>query len=477
MVAPINTLTDDILLEMFSFCVPNPHEKPINHVSVWKGLVHVCQRWQQIICASPRYLDLHLYCSRKMSFKENLSLWPGFSLNISCHIPGDEDDLIAALEHPDRVRSIRLYMRSKVDKVLGMLQVPFPMLTHLDLSVSEDVVLDLPDHFLGAAAPCLQDLSLGNISFPALPTLLLSARDLVSLQLQSIPPTGYISPEEMVRILVVLTKLKTLHIEFPNPIDSELPLCQRQRLCLPLDSSMPVVLPALTELQFHGDSEYLEDLLAQVTMPQVEDVNIEYFKPEVETCQLSQFVGRTGNLKFAQFRDATITFDFHNAYIGLYDPQGGHHEARFTLTIWDPKLNFPISSMANVLGQLDTLLSNVSKLSIAGEHQEGHARYSPVQGYVNSDAWLPLLRPFIAVGALDVYGGLAEFVSGVFEWYLEDSDIDILPVLQFLCLDDESMNDWETNEGFLSLRQRSGHPVNILSRREFDETIAANRKH
>ena len=411
-----------------------------------------------------------------MSFKENLILWPEFFLNIDCFIPDDEDNLIAALEHPDHVRKITLNMSSKVEKVLRMLQVPFPILTHLDLSGpdDEDEVFDLLDQFLGVAAPSLQDLSLGNISFPALPTLL-SASDLVSLRLHSIPPTGYISPEAMARSLVMLTKLKTLRIEFPNPIDSELSPCQHQRLCLPLDSLMPVVLPVLTEFRFHGDSEYLEDLLAQVTMPQVEVVNIEYSKPEIETCQLSQFVNRAESLKLAQFRDATITFDFHNAYIGLYDPQGEHREARFTLTIWDPEMNYPMSSMADVLGQLVTLLSNVSELHIAGEHEKGRASFDPVKGYVNSDAWLPLLRPFIAVEALDVYGGLAEFVSGQFQWYPEDStDIDILPALKFLCFDDDS--NVGDNEEFLSLRERSGRPVDILLRREFDEIMATKRK-
>jgi hypothetical protein len=208
-----------------------------------------------------------------MSFKENLSLWPEFSLNVECWTPEDEDDLIAALGHPDRVRRVWLYMSSKVEKVLGMLQAPFPMLTHLDLSGSERKVLDLPDRFLGAAAPGLQDFCLGNISFPALPTLLLSTRDLISLRLESIPPTGYISTEAMVGSLVVLTKLRSLRIEFPNPIDSE-PLSEQPRY-LPMDPPVPAApLPALTEFRFHGDSEYLEDLLAQITVPQVEVVSL-----------------------------------------------------------------------------------------------------------------------------------------------------------------------------------------------------------
>jgi hypothetical protein len=470
--AAISTLTDDIFLEIFSFCVPDPYEDPIYHVSVWKGLVHVCQRWRRIICASPRYLNLHLFCSSGMSFKENLNLWPEFFINAECLIPEDEDDLIAALEHPNRVRQVWLHMSSKVEKVLGMLQVPFPMLTHLDLSGSEREVLDLPDQFLGAAAPGLQDLCLGNVSFPALPALLLSTRDLVSLRLESIPPTGYVSPEAIVGSLVLLTKLKTLCIEYPNPIDSGLPLCQQPRY-LPTDPPILAFLPALTEFRFRGDSEYLEDLLAQVTMPQVEVVNIQYFKPEVETSQLSQFIGRTANLTFAQFRRALLTFDFHNAYFSLHDPQVEFHQAGFTLTIWDPESNFPISSMVNVLGELVALLTNVSELSIAGEYLKTCSEYKPLRGYVDGDEWIPLLRPFTAVEALEVYGGLAAYVSFAFEWYLKDIDMGVLPALQFLCLDDD--DGVGTNEEFLAFRERSGLPVAIVPRDEFDE-IMANRR-
>jgi hypothetical protein len=476
--AAINTLTDDIFLEMFYFCVPDPYEEdPVDHVSVWQGLVHVCRRWRQIIFASPRYLDLHLFCSSGMFFKENLSLWPEFSIYVECCSPEDEDDLLAALEHPDRVRYVELYMerRSMVEKVLGMLQVPFPVLTYLDISGSEREVLDLPDRLLGAAAPGLQDLCLGSISFPALPTLLLSTRDLVSLRLRSIPPTGYISPEAMAGSLVVLTKLRTLHIEFPNPIDSE-PLCQQPRY-LPMDPPVPAVLPALTEFRFNGDSEYLEDLLAQITMPQVEVVNIQYFKPEVEASQLSQFVGRTANLKFAQFRHAQLTFDFHNAYIGLHGPQVECQQAQFTLTIWDPEFNFPISSMVNVLGQLVALLSNVGELSIASEHLKNRTKSDSLRSYVGGNEWVPLLRPFTAVETLEVYGGLAAYVSSAFEWYLEDIGMEVLPALQFLCLDDYDDDvGMGTNEGFLSFRERSGHPVTTATRDEFNEIMANRRR-
>lgn len=46
---------------------------------------------------------------------------------------------------------------------------------------------------------------------------------------------------------------------------------------------MLAVLPALTHFVFGGDSEYLEDLVAQIDAPRVDDVRIECFAQEVQT--------------------------------------------------------------------------------------------------------------------------------------------------------------------------------------------------
>ena len=108
----------------------------------WQRLVQVCQRWQQIIYGSPQYLDLYLYCSVGVpfSFRKNLNRWPDFSLILRYQIGSKEDeavdDLIAALEHPNRVRSLDLYIGSwdsRVYEVLKKLQVRFPALTRLEL--------------------------------------------------------------------------------------------------------------------------------------------------------------------------------------------------------------------------------------------------------------------------------------------------------------------------------------------------------
>ena len=156
---------------------------------------------------------------------------------------------------------------SQLGKVVAAMQEPFPVLTHLELraSMDEPDVLVLP-RFLGGSAPCLQQVHLSGIPFPELPTLLLLSCDLVSLQLESIPPTGYISPEAMVAGLAVLTRLKTFRIRFRYRIS---PPEQRTRHPYPL---MRAVLPVLTEFEFRGRSEYLEDLVAQLDTPRLDDV-------------------------------------------------------------------------------------------------------------------------------------------------------------------------------------------------------------
>ncbi len=466
--ATIDILPDDIFREIFASCLPDPYAygDPIERMRLWQRLVHVCQRWRQIIYASPYYLDLHIYCSNRTPFSKDLSCWPEFPLAVRYFIPREGRNLIAALKHPDRVRRIDLIItNSEVEEVFAVMQVPFPMLTHLELmgADDEDDVPDLPCRFLGGSAPCLQHLRLDSISFPELPTLLLSARDLVSLQLNCIPPTGYISPEAMVVGLAVLTRLRTLCIRFPSPIPPH-----EQREMRP-DPPMLTVLPALTQFKFRGNSEYLEDLVAQIDTPRVEDVRIEYFMQEVQTHQLSQFIGRSANLKLAQFKRAQVTFHFYQAYVELDLPRGECHQAYLSLTVLpvDPGLNSLVPSMVNVLGQLDAMLSNVDHLSVHQNQVE--------QEILESVAWLPLFRPFSAVEVLRVSGGLVQYIASALE--LEDTVL--LPALQLLLFDDDDDNNEYKPVGstkqFLSLRQLSGRPVTIVNSQ--DEFVEAHQRH
>ncbi len=98
---------------------------------------------------------------------------------------------------------------------LELNQGPFPALMR-HLGLEDGPVPVLPDAFLGPCAPRLLKIHLGGISFPAAPTLILSARDLVEVDLHDIPKTGYISPEVMVTSLAALSRLKYLYPLVPN---------------------------------------------------------------------------------------------------------------------------------------------------------------------------------------------------------------------------------------------------------------------
>jgi hypothetical protein len=336
--AAIDTLSDDIFLEIFAIALNLPYPYTIEHMTEWQRLVQVCKRWRQIIYASPRYLNLHLCCSNGTSIRKILSCWPALPISIAYHLPfPDEDDgrsveLIAALEHPDRIHRVELDTMSGVEQVAAVMQVPFPVIKHLEISVTATATA-LPSGFLGGSAPCLQHLRLDYMPFPELPALLLSARDLVSLQLSGIPPTGagYISPQAMGVCLAGLPRLETLYIGIQYPIPPSEQTTRRP------DPPVIAVLPALTHFMFRGESKYLEGLVVQIDTPRVKYISVGYLMEDVQASQFSQFIGRAENLKLAQFKNAEVTFSRDDVSFKLIEDDDEHkpkHErSRVSVTI------------------------------------------------------------------------------------------------------------------------------------------------
>ena len=206
----IDTLPDDVLLEIFNFhgcCVYDVFGDESE--KAWQTLVHVCRRWRCIVFGSPRHLDLQLVCMTKTPAREMLNVWPALPLIIVSHDDsptGSVDNLIAALECTDRVCNIYLdIVQSWEMDIYRAMQQPFPELTYLYLESTDKTVAVVPDSFLGGSAPRLEVLCLGGIPFLGLPKLLLSTTHLIELNLNIIPHSGYISPEEMVAALSTLT--------------------------------------------------------------------------------------------------------------------------------------------------------------------------------------------------------------------------------------------------------------------------------
>jgi len=135
-----------------------------------------------------------------------LDIWPAFlpivvSESLWASL-GHADNIVAALEHNDRVREISLwrFRTPESKRFVAAMQKPFPALERLEIRLFGDPKLVLPDSFLGGSAPRLRSLHLVYIIFPALTKLLLSTSHLVRLDMlgianqQRIPHAGYISP-------------------------------------------------------------------------------------------------------------------------------------------------------------------------------------------------------------------------------------------------------------------------------------------
>jgi hypothetical protein len=208
------------------------------------------------------------------------------------------EDVIAALEHRDRVRGIHIYgpTSDQFERIITVMQEPLPALTDISLESSNDEALRVPDTFLNGSAPSLQHLHLWGMSFPSLPRLLLSASHLTTLHFWEIPNTGYISPESMALCLSALTNLETLVIEFQSPIPH------------PKRRSRPPPPLMRTRLSFRGVIEYMEILATRIDAPLLDYIWIVSFNQLVfDISQIVRFI-----IHQKLFRPSEIVLFFHD---------------------------------------------------------------------------------------------------------------------------------------------------------------------
>ena len=112
----IGSLPDEALIEIFGIYVKR------EGVEEWIRLVHVCRGWRHIVFASPRRLDLRLLFKGKTIVREMLDIWLPLPIIIwpsngetSESQTEIADNVIAALEHRDRVCDISLDLISKFE--------------------------------------------------------------------------------------------------------------------------------------------------------------------------------------------------------------------------------------------------------------------------------------------------------------------------------------------------------------------------
>ena len=411
------------------------------------------------------YLRLSLVCARGTPVADMLAHSPSFPLIID-HVnlndditPEDEEGIILALRHRDRVRRIRFRKSVAVlRKLIQALDGEFPILEYLYAMPRQyqrpaprhNTSLNLPETF---RAPHLHQLLLMSFSIPIGSPLLTTMGNLVTLSLSSIPRSAYFHPNALLERVSLMPQLRALGIFFNtyNPSGN----VQRQLLRTPITTR--VTLPNLRALGFQGASNYLEALLPWLTIPLLETLQVYFFdQPTYFIPHLQQFMGTARNLRL---KTATLAFREDYLYVTAY-PRKGSRMYTFSMILGSGHLNQQIESAATVFHTLRTVLAAVEHLALEREY-DGSVIALVWDNQNNRTRWRELLRTFNNVKTLRVDRRLVEELSSALQPGEGESPTEVLPELQELSY--FALGDLDSAfTVFKNARKEVGRPVNVV---------------
>ncbi|KAN0120499.1 hypothetical protein V8E52_004326 [Russula decolorans] len=453
----IDMVPDLALIEIFDFYMAEAldYDPFRDNKEAWIILAHVCQKWRDVVFGSPFRLKVRLHFRAGKSVRVMLDTWPPLLIDIW----GDGSELgvfnvgniVAALEHNDRIHKIELWCSSKsyVEQAFAAMQKPFPSLTELAITFfDETATLVVPDLLLSGSAPLLRSLRLRSIQFPlpVLRNLLLSATDLVEIRIWRIPDSGLFSPEAVVACLSTLTRLEEFELGFRSP---------RYSGTRGPPSSTRCVLPALTSLRFNGPCQYLEHLIAQIDSPLLDNLDVIFFNhPVPDTPQLAQFVDRTPKLK--ALHEANIFFDGSDIFVSLpWTLRRGLHF----------RIKHILSNRLSVMVQLCTssflraLIPTMKHLYILDSGMSSSHRLDNAA----SGQWLDLLRPFTTVEDLYLSQQFSPHIVTALHGIIGEGMTEVLPSLHNIFLEKLSPPGpvEEAIEQFVAALHLSDHSITV----------------
>lgn len=424
----INTLPDDVLLEVFDYY----RKISADHwacLQGWYKLAHTCRRWRQLVFASSLRLNLQLRCTFGTPVTDMIDHSPPFPLILDYgpHLlktwtHADEDGLLFALQHLARTREIMLSApQSTLAEIINVMLDTAPMLRRLILH-TESTEFVLPKSFLDGDAPQLRHLELHGVSLATLHPLLPSATSLVSLILERVPSSVYFSPESLIAHIRTMPHLQTLSIGFLSAAPR--PGLSNQRLLPPGQTSQGrIELPALKQLVYRGVSAYLESLLARIRTPVIQDIDITLFNqlalriPRICTfiSDLEPFQPTTARIDFAQ-TSAHILLSVPS--MALQSSESQSQSPDISLSVSCARLDFQVSAVAQICRSLSGTVSGpglahanlilpVEELMLGFHQNEISEEWRRGEDVVDPSLWRTLLTPFRQTRTLRVHVAFA----------------------------------------------------------------------
>ena len=479
----IEMLPDDILLNVFHLYLSVDPQ-------LWPTLAWVCQRWRQTIFTSPLGLNLRLHCTYGTPVLKTLDCWPVLPIavqyggvpNLDPPAPEDDDNIIDALKHSGRVRSISLTVTSTLLAKISGISEPLLDLEELAILSHDNLQLTLPSTFRWG--PRLRTLHSTRIAFPSFLQLLSPCQDLADLQLHEIPSVGYFSPEAFANALSGMTRLRSISLHllsFPR---------RRSYVALPPPAGERIVLPTLTHLKYRGSSKYLDSFVARMDVPILEDIDITlFYQPTMDASQLGRFIERTELQTSLDQADVETSADA----ISISFTNSRASTTHLRLQISCKQLDWQLSCMAQICHQFSSFLFRVNDLGIFT------AQSSSEYDEVGDEHWLEIVLPFGGVEEIHVAGGLPTSILRAL-YSADEGNATVLPALRNICVEDPGeMEDplWNTlqspprfsndpvelrilcnhcNISFTHLREFKAHHNLERSQRHAERMVSVNRQ-
>ena len=365
----------------------------------------------------------------------------------------DEEGILFALRHHDRVRRIRLELSAlSLRRLIAAMGKEFPVLEYLfiDPLIYNEIGFTLPLTF---QAPHLRHVVLPNYAVNLGSTFLAAPEGLVTLSLNHIPPTSQLSPNDLLRRVSLMPLLRTLNIHFFLPATRR--DVEEQVLVRPIMS--PVTLPNLRWFAFKGVSAYLDALLPWIRAPRLDKLQITFFNQLTFSIpNLQHFIDSAEGLGFTA---ANLRFDENGINLEVY-PFKGIQMYGLYIRVLCPHHDWQVSSAAQITGVLSPLFPSVVDLTLTcGE------RTQPSEWHTDADSiqWRAVLRSFNNVRTLYVSNGLIEELSGSLQVEDGESPMDLLPELEELQYDaGRGLSRIDAFVPFLDLRRNADHPFVLV---------------
>jgi hypothetical protein len=253
----------------------------------------------------------------------------------------------------------------------------------------------------------------------------------------------------MLTALSTLTRLISLSLKFHSPRSCP---DRASRRPPPLTRS---VLPTLISFSFKGVSEYLDDLVAGIDAPRLNNLSVTFFNQIVfDTPQSIQFISRTPRLK--ALKEARVAFGDYAASINLSSQTSGH--GKLNVEILCGELDWQVSSLEQVCTLCLPPLPTLEDLYI----YERPLSQPDWKDNVENALWLELLHPFTTVKNLYLSEEFAPRIVPALQELFGGLTTEVLPTLQNIFLDGQPPGP--VHEGirqFVATRQVTSHPISV----------------